>query len=187
MMGDPILIATNGGFNFYVGNGPGANGAYRGIDEPRTADFTELDWEREGYRLGLQHIVDNPAEWLSVLPRKFFHLWASDWAGVAYSTLPRGYPANLITFPMMVAQIYWVSIALIAAVAVFSKPPRNYWLKFPAVLFPLTLIYWTIFHMMFFGTGRFHMQVIPLIAIVAIHVLAHDRDWKSWLPSARQK
>ena len=33
-MGDPILIATNGGFNFYVGNGPGANGAYRGIDEP---------------------------------------------------------------------------------------------------------------------------------------------------------
>ena len=183
VMGEPILTTTNGGYNFYIGNGPGATGAYRGIKEVEFSDFSELDWEREGYKLAINHIVSHPVEWLIVLPKKFFHLWASDWAGVAYTTLPRGYPANTVTLPMMIAQVYWTIIAFTAAVAVFTRPLRAYWMKFPANLLWLTPVYWTFFHMMFHGVGRFHMPLIPLIAIIGVHLLTGDRDWKAWLPS----
>ena len=182
VMGEPILIPTNGGYNFYEGNGPGATGEQRSVWEV-FPNFTELDWHQEGYRLALEYMMNHPAEWLSVLPKKFFHLWASDWSGVAYSTMSRGYPRDLVTPLMMVAQLYWFAILLIATISTFTKPIVSYWLRFPAVLIPLTLAYWTAFHLMFHGEGRYHMQAIPLIVIVGVHLLAHDRDWKAWLPS----
>ena len=133
--------------------------------------------------MGLEHMMNHPAEWLSILPKKFFHLWATDWSGVANSTLPREYPPNTVNIPMMIAQAYWVALALLAALAVFTRPLSGYWLRFPTILLPMTLAYWTAFHMMFLGEGRFHMPVIPVVAIIAVHLLANDRDWKSWLPS----
>ena len=51
-------------------------------------------------------------------------------------------------------QLYWAAIALMAAGAVLARPLR-YWLSFPANLFPVLVVYWTMFHMAFFGTGRF--------------------------------
>ena len=181
VMGEPILISTNGAYTFWIGNGPEATGEFFLPNDATTAGFTQLDWERHGYRLALQHIVERPAEWLSILPRKFFHLWASDWASVADSTLGRGYPEPPINLPMLIAQAYWVLVVLIAAIAVFSKSPR-YYLTAPAVLLLLMFAYWTLFHMIFIGAGRFHMPVIPLVVIVAVHVLAADKDWKSWFP-----
>ena len=183
VMGELILTTTNGGKLFFIGNGPGAVGEHRDIMDDSFSAFSELDWHREGYKLGLENMIEHPRQWLSLLPKKVFHLWASDWSGVAYSTLPKGHPPNLVTFPMIVAQGYYMAIVIAAALAAISKPIRGYWLRSPAILLLITLVYWTAFHMMFHGEGRYHMQVIPLIAIIAGHLLAHDRDLISWLPS----
>ena len=182
IMGEPVLTSTNGSLIFLIGNGHGTMGIHRNIPTSTFSDPAEITMYREAYRLGLKHIAEHPVEWLKILPRKIFHLWASDWSGVAYTTLPRGYPANLITFPMLVAQAFWVVIALAASVAMITRPVR-YWLKFPVILISLTLMYWTIFHMIFQGEGRYHMQIIPLVVIVAVHLLSRDRDWRAWLPS----
>ena len=181
VMGEPILTSTNGGGNFFIGNGPGATGMYRSIPPNTYSDPSELTRYREGYKLGLEYIANHPIEWLALIPKKFRHLWATDMYTLSTKTVPVQY-TGIVPVLWVVGQVYWMVIALSAAAALLTKPIWSYWLKFPAVLLPLTLIYWTAFHMMFFGEGRFHAQMIPVVTIVSMHLLTSDRDWRSWLP-----
>ena len=137
---------------------------------------------KEGLRLGLEHIFQHPVEWLKIMPSKFFYLWASDRYSISPGNIPEEYRV-IVPVLWVIAQAYWTAIVTGAALAIVSRPIRSYWLGFPAILFPLTLIYWTAFHMMFFGTGRFHAQMIPVVAIIAAHLLERDKDWGAWLPS----
>ena len=152
VMGEPVLTATNGGYNFYKGNGPGADGEGGRLPEDRFSDFSELDWHNEGYRMGLAHIFNHPREWFALLPIKFFHLWASDRYNIDPSIIPEAY-RGIVPILWVIAQVYWTVIVIGACAAAVSRPIFGYWLKFPAVLFPLTLLYWTAFHMMFHGEG----------------------------------
>ncbi len=185
-MGEPVLIATNGGSNFYKANGPGADGEGSPLPGDRFSDFSEIDWHREGYRLGLEHIANHPDQWIALLPIKFFHLWASDRYNIHPSIIPEGYRV-IVPVLWVIAQAYWTVIVIGATLAAVSRPILGYWLKFPAVLFPLTLLYWTAFHMMFHGEGRYHIQVIPVVAIIAAHLLERGRDWTAWLPERWRK
>ena len=130
----------------------------------------------------MEHIVNHPGEWLSILPKKFFHLWASDRYNISPTIIPEGL-SGIVPVLWVVAQGYWTIIVIAAGAAAFSRPIQHYWLKFPAILFPLTLVYWTAFHMMFHGEGRYHMQVVPLVTIIGVHLLTRERDWAAWLPS----
>lgn len=129
----------------------------------------------------LGHIVAHPDQWLALLPVKFFHVWASDRYHIGYGVLPERY-GGLVPVLWVVAQGYWTILVVAAGAMAVSRPIFGYWLKFPAVLFPLTLLYWTAFHIMFHGEGRFHIQMIPVVAIIAAHLLGRDRDWGAWLP-----
>ena len=186
VMDEFVLTATNGGSNFYKGNGPGADGEGSSLPGNRFSEFTELDWHREGYKLGLEHIANHTDQWLAILPKKFFHLWASDRYNIDPSIIPEGYRI-IVPALWVIAQAYWTVIVIAAMLGAVSRPLLGYWLKFPVALFPLTLLYWTAFHMMFHGEGRFHIQMIPVVVIIAVHILAPDRDWRAWLPTRWRK
>ena len=122
---------------------------------------------------------------LTLLPRKFFYLWASDADWVTFARA-----INLSVFQdqfqywipglKWVTQFYWAAIALMVAGAVLTRPLR-YWSSFPANIFPILIVYWTAFHMAFFGMGRFHAQVIQVIVVIAVHLLSKGRDWLAWV------
>ena len=96
---------------------------------------------------------------IGVYVRPILLLWASDADWVTFARainmsifqdqFQHGIPA-LKWF----TQLYWAAIALMAAGAVLVRPLR-YWLSFPANLFPVLVVYWTMFHMAFF----WHEQV----------------------------
>ena len=174
VMGEPVLTATNGGITFYKGNGPGAFGGHRDVDRSVFSDTSELTLYREGIRLGIENIVGDPVGWIAIMPRKFFHLWASDRYNMAPFIIPERFRPLLPTL-WVIAQLYWMAIVLSAAAALLTRLSGGYWLRFPTILFPLTLVYWTAFHMMFHGEGRFHAQVIPLVVIMGVHLLPKDR------------
>ena len=171
VMGQPVLTATNGGITFYKGNGPGAFGGHRSVDPSVFSDTSELTVYREGIRMGIEHIVDHPVQWLGILPRKFFHLWASDRYNMAPFIIPEHY-LKFLPVLWVIAQLYWTIIVLAAGAAALTRSVREYWLRFPAILLPLTLVYWTAFHMMFHGEGRFHVQVIPVVVVMGAHLLS---------------
>ena len=182
VMREPILTSTNGGYNFFIGNGPRATGLYRrASDDTEFANFSELDWHKEGYRLGLENVVRHPVEWVSLLPKKFYFLWAHNLRSVVHYLLTGQYRTDPVSFGMVVSMLCWVALGVTAIVALFTRSLRNYWLKFPAVLLLLMLVYWTGFHMLVFGVGRFSMQMGPVLAIIGVHLLDGQRDWRSWL------
>ena len=176
---EPILTSTNGGMLFYLGNGPGATGVYRTVTDERFAGYSDLDWHREGYRLGLKRIVNHPGEWLATLPNKVFFLWASDRYNIGPGAMHERWRAA-VPFLQWTAQVYWTLLVLAAAAAVLTRPLRGYWLRFPALLLLLTLVYWTAFHLMWHAEGRYHMQMVPVVAIAAAHLLAPGADWRAW-------
>ena len=168
-----------------VGNGPDAVGQHETVDMSVFSDTSEMTVYRESIRLTVDHLMNQPLSWFKLLPSKFFYLWASD---ADWVTFARAF--NLYVFqeefqqwlPTLkwFTQLYWAVIVLMAAGTVLTRSPR-YWLSFPANIFTVLIVYWTAFHMAFFGMGRFHTQVIPVIAILAIHLLLKDRDLLAWV------
>ena len=154
-----------------MGNGPGGTGMFRGVSDAFSEPGDDPLRFQKGYRLGIEYIINNPVEWLITLPKKIFHLWVGDFW-------------NLIERRSGIALLCsWGILLLAATIAIAVKPIRGYWLRFPALLFPLTIAYWTVFHMMFFGIGRFHTQMIPLVAIIAVHLIEPGWRWRMPTPS----
>lgn len=180
-----VLTSTHGGFNLLVGNGPGAVGQYEPVDMATFSDTSEMTVYRESIQITFRHVVSHPLAWFKLLPSKFFYLWASD---ADWVTFARAFNLSVLQdqfhdwIPGLkwFTQLYWAVIAIMAAAAVLTRPPQ-YWLSFPANIFPVLVVYWTAFHMAFFGMGRFHAQVIPVIMILAVHLLSQDRDWLAWI------
>lgn len=179
-----VLTSTHAGYNLLAGNGPDADGQLEALDMSVFSDTSEMTVYRESIRLTLDHVTNHPLSWFKLLPFKFYYLWASD---ADWVTFARAF--NLSVFheqfhdglPILkwFTQMYWMVIAIVAAVAVMTRPLR-YWFSFPVIIFTALIVYWTAFHMMFFGMGRFHAQVVPIIVILAVHLLAKDRNWLAW-------
>ena len=179
-----VLTSTHGGYNLLVGNGPDAVGQYESVDVSVFSDTSEMTVYRESIQLTLDHVMGHPLSWFKLLPSKFFYLWASDADWVTFvqafnlAVLHNEFQ-NWLPALKWFTQLYWAVIVLIAAGGVLTRPLR-YWLSFPANIFPVLIVYRTAFHMAFFGMGRFHTQVVPVIVILAIHLLLGDRDWLAW-------
>lgn len=90
---DLVLISSNGGFTFFLGNSPGATGtgiyppgfsSNPVLEETQPAMLAEAALGRplkpsevSGYwlRRGLRFIAENPGEWLRLTAAKFFFFW----------------------------------------------------------------------------------------------------------------
>ena len=198
-----VLVSTNGGFNFYIDNAPHSTGGYNHEynycvycqmqhspsdvmewDWPGDAEFedfyyySEVEQNARGYRLGMEYILNNPVEWLSLIPNKVFHTWARDTESMSY---PEGYP-ELAYWLSILAQRFWILTVLCAVAAALSRPPVGYWLRSPAAVVPLVLVYWVAVHLFAHGEGRYHAPMIPVALIMAAHLFERDADWRAWLP-----
>ena len=190
VMDDFVLTATNGGINLLIGSGPSATGRYHRVDKSMFSDTSEMTVYRESIDLTIEHVLSDPLAWVRLMPVKFLYLWAGE-GGMPRSL--KGASEDLqrhlqpwVSVVWWSAQLHWLTVAIVAAVAVVTRPTR-YWLSFPAVLLPAILLYWTAFHMPFFGVARFHAQMIPVVVVVAIHLPGGDRDWLSWVRQSHQK
>ena len=172
---DTLSLDTAGGVNFWIGNGPHATGTYAKLpdDNPLDAYTTEAERNQAGFRLGLEYITDQPGDWVGDFPRKFWHLWVSDMSAVNWSTqaTERTVSAAATRALEVVAQGYWMLLVLLMAPAILTAMARPKSASPLSVLVVGVLVYWSLFHFMGFGVGRFHIPVIPLIAIVAADLL----------------
>lgn len=86
-----LVLSTNGGFNFYIGNGPAATGEF--VAPPpalmqQAAALPDVARDQLFYAEALAHIRSNPAAWLGVLANKGYQLvWFRPNLGTAYSQL----------------------------------------------------------------------------------------------------
>lgn len=172
-MDAPTLISTNGGINFWIGNNPEATGRYWfPQDGPlNTEAFKgEAERDREGYRLGMEFILQHPVDALSLIPRKIYYLIGDDTSGAYWATteLERSLPLLSQWALVSISKYYYFAIITLA---VMSLALLGEWRRHPGVVLLLTLAYWVALHVVFFGSDRFHFPLVPLLAIAATGVI----------------
>ena len=173
-----VLVATNGGDNFYRANNPQATGGYTSRGEHDLAQLSELERDAEGRKLGMSWIKANPRDFVSLMFEKQIRFMGDDSVGV-YNTFRedrRSVPHTFYVALKLLTNSWWIFVWLLIAVLAISMrktgdtPP------------PLTRsLFWSwlyLFgiHSVFESAGKYHVPMlwVPCI-IIAIYINVLDK------------
>ena len=163
VFGGNIMISTNAGVNFWIGHNPAANGTYRfPPDNPLSEIEDESIRSETGLKLGMQYLLSHPIREIELAVHKIWWLVMPDFqtgAGVVRVSSP------------MLLWLYLINVIWFAPVVFFSllhlsELPHGRWLF-------LTLAYWAMVHIVFFGHPRFLYPVLPFLLFPLCHRIAH--------------
>ncbi len=176
VLGEWVLVSTNGGITLLTGNNPSARGDYTPDDPlvtsvPRTV-ATQVETDREYKLRAVAWIRENPAAFLKLMPSKLYRLWAPDgeaeWAfqagfaqydewSIWFRTmrwLNQGY------YVAMLAGFAWAGWLLATSRAHIGTRRVGWWLlPYGVALYP------SLIAVVFSGQSRFHYPVMPFVAM----------------------
>lgn len=170
--GELILVSSNGGSNFWIGNNPRAFGGFMWPkDETNPLEALigdELQVNSKGYELGFQFIRENPLRALRLLPAKVFYMYNSNDFGLHWNRLSALNRFQFGTGPLAfaLANLVYVIVATLAifgVVRLLRKRPGGL-LAFSGMLMAAQ---WTIVHLPYFGQDRFALPLLPVLAMYA--------------------
>jgi hypothetical protein len=174
LFGKLVLVSTNAGINFWIGNNPNAEGDYQEVIVP--AEYSQLnEAEEDAVWRGkaLDFICEHPLKALNLYLIKIFKIWYSDADGYSANVLSKNNrwidasKAEYTTSEWIVKwlfQVFYLAIMLLAFWA-FTKTYKIYYCDF------LIIGYLTLTQAVFLGMPRFHFIVIPLIVIYSAFTL----------------
>lgn len=177
---DFTLVSANGGLNFYIGNGPGANGTFRILTDTGVAPgdmtgrfhaeimagrrLTMAETSRWWYGQTLDYISAHPWRFIRNFAWKVRLLWNSyeipqiEWYDAARSSSP------VLGLPL-VSSILVIPLALLGIVAGARNVKKH----------PLLILYvaaQTLAFSLFFVTGRYRLSLLPALALLAAYGVA---------------
>ncbi len=178
VFGEFIPITTNGGLNLAIGLHEGATGTYTwnvtdtilgtgfNWDTYRliNSDMTEYELDKTLRGVAFDFVKREPLRAISLAIPKLWYLYHEDVSAIYHNTASPNdsTPGWVWTAVRRLAQGYYM---VMLAAAFFSlKYVRKLKQQYPpTILAGLVILYWTGVHMVFFGMGRFHLPILPLI------------------------
>jgi 4-amino-4-deoxy-L-arabinose transferase-like glycosyltransferase len=175
--GEGVLIATNGGVNFYIGNNPHTNGytaivpGTRGDWEGGYEDTHRIAEEALGCRLdesevsaywfdrGVDWIASEPGAWVSLLGKKLRLFWTP-------VEISNNAPIRFFADLAPISALFWIGfpvvVLLAAAALVVLRDNRRSWalLGIFAAMYMVTVV-------AFFVPGRFRLPALPILILFA--------------------
>lgn len=175
--GQLVLIASQGGVNFYIGNNPRSDGftavvpgtrpTWWGgfVDSHRIAEqdlgrrLTEAEVSRYWYARAWNWISAEPVRWLAHLLHKVRLFWS-------HYEIPNNQPIWFFARMSEVSALFWIGfplvapLALAATVFVFRRPQEWSLLAVFFVLYMVTVV-------LFFCPARFRLPVVPILIVSA--------------------
>ena len=151
--GEFVLISTNGGYNFYVGNNPEATGRltkpyFSSQQQALRDELTEAKIDTEYYKWGLDYIRGNPLASLKMAAKKVGILWFEPTIG-----------------KLRLGEWLFVLVAAAGLVRSFSIWRR--YVPLYAMILALSLP-----PLLYFAEGRFRLPMVPFLAIFAAYGIA---------------
>ena len=198
VLGEWVLVSTNGGYTLLTGNHDAASGDYSPEGPAveslmQRTDLDEVARDREARRLGWQWIADNPGRFLALAPKKLARLWLPDGeAEWAYQAGTPGYHsyAPLFRAVRYLNQAYYGALMLAFAAAFVvmlirrqrdgQRWPGWWLLPYAIAAFPSAIA------VVFSGQSRFHYPVMPFVCMtVGWLAIAGWQAWSERRPGPR--
>jgi 4-amino-4-deoxy-L-arabinose transferase-like glycosyltransferase len=166
----PILISTSATEAFWVAHHDGANG--------KIADFLvteryqnelnpkkEVDISNEALHEALSFIRHNPAQELTLIPRRFFALYSEDASGTLWLQTPATLSFSSGRHLREASDLAYWGVMALAAVGLPA------WLSFrdrrKGLLVAVAAAWTLLFIVVFFGDSRFHFSLTPIFCLWA--------------------
>jgi 4-amino-4-deoxy-L-arabinose transferase-like glycosyltransferase len=170
VFGRPVLLTTNSGANFWVGNNERAQGTYMDVpaDSPvaRASVRGEVAASDAGWRAGLEFILKNPKRFLSLVPHKLYYLYAKDTTTAVdwnYVEASRDRTEEERCVVAYLTQGVYLLLCLFAAIGIVMVNKKN----LLQIFFIAVVVGLTSFYILFFGLDRFHVPLEPIFALFA--------------------
>jgi len=174
--GDPVLISSQGGINFYIGNSENADGLSAVLPEPmgynwQISQITQMAEKETGRTLkpsgvsswwrnrALGWIVDNPRQFISLYIKKIWYNLSS--TEVSNNRSLPGFFAHVLL--LKYNPLSFGILFLLAVIGIAAHLKENQKLK-PLVAIIGTYVLVTA---LFFFSSRFRLPLLPLYAILA--------------------
>jgi 4-amino-4-deoxy-L-arabinose transferase-like glycosyltransferase len=174
VFGRPVLVSTNFGVNFWMGNNPNTNGGY--MDPLPTAPRNEV--EADGYyrHLAWQYIAQEPRQFIVNMGKRARTTFDRESLGVVWNQEglnQRGWTALVTPLKALSSAYWWLALLLgffgmclaITARRIDLREPI-WWTAALLVAVPLLTV----------GQDRYHVPLNPIIAILAAVAVAR---WQS--------
>jgi hypothetical protein len=165
-------VCTSTGINLFIGNQPGSGMGYNRdiaeqFDVNNTATEAYVDsvtWHR-----AWDYIFQHPWAFVKRGVIKLGFFYAVDFDALQYGLIDAAdkSAANHCVYLAMPTESYYLVILGLAClgVVIYSIHPH---LRNPAgYLLLTTILYWSAIHFLFYGNGRYHFPIVPMLAAFA--------------------
>lgn len=172
VFGAPVLLTSNGGYNFYRANNPLASGGWTERGEVDLSEYGELEVSAKGYELGVQWIKENPADFAALSFRKQLRLLGDD-SGGFYETLRRGLGMDGLQYLVYkgLSNLFWLALWALLLIGLFRRRREIFSSTSTIVLMYSFLYFWGI-HSVFESAGKYHEPATGLLALLVALVWA---------------
>ncbi len=171
VFGKFVLVSTNAGANFWMGNNPKTDGGY--MDLPETGIANEADRYHYLHKLASEYIWEKPVAFLTRTIKKAILLHDRESIGVAWNEqgLQQRFGHRILMPLKLVSTPYWWLMLASALYGTFLLFRHRPWLDV-LTLPPLTAwAYFIAVHSVVVNGDRYHMPSIPFIAMLAAYGL----------------
>lgn len=177
-MGRPYVINDNLGYNLRVANAPYARGATLAPQDLWDArpgisfHERELFFDDEGRSRAIAYAREHPGRELQLAVLRVGWLMRSDaepavrWSeSLGATPIGRGHDAFVLA-----GDVYWYGLLALAAASLFMARRDRLWLALWS-----TVGVWIALHLVFAGEPRYHVPLVPVLALLAAATIVEAR------------
>lgn len=161
-----VLLSTNGGANLWMGNNPSESIEYAPLPGGELSRMNEAQRNRELKQRAWKYILENPANFIVRVSRRFVHLNSRETIGVVWNEkgILKSLGDSAIRPLKWISTSYWLSILTLAVLGTILISKTSGTLR--TILHPLVLIwvYYVLVHVVMVSQDRYHFPSIPSIA-----------------------
>lgn len=183
--GQPTWIETSLGYNLYVGYHPQSTGTFQyGISRDLLPILDDAERNARGVEAFWRFVGDDPGRTPYLMARKAGYLWGLDSRALVYfygNGFLGQWPAWLLGLVLLLTNGPLILLAPTAAGGLACGPHRVDRRK---GLIALLVAYYTALHVLIMAEPRFHVPLLPLVAVLAAYAIT-GRPWRQSRPWQR--
>ena len=169
VLGEPVLISSNGGSNLWIGNHPGADGEYTGLPE-RVSGLSEVEASRVLGAEAREFILSDIPGFVRRTLTRVFVTYRKETVGVVWNQrgIESTFGSEALPPLKVISSGYWLLMLALAFAGVMLAVYRQR-SAFKVATNPLLLstAYVAAVHAVFMGSDRFHLASIPAVSVFA--------------------